>query len=429
MAYATGVSSAPTTEFFRHIGAGEFEFGLLGGLPLVMISLQFAGAIAAGRLRRRKKLFMVSHIASRLAYLPIAFIPLLFPSARLAFTLPLMIGLVALSSAMTNLGSPSWFSWMADLIPRRVLNHYWGVRQRWMFAVWTAASLIITFLTLAWAPPVTVLFPVLVTVAVALGVTDILLFAKVKEPENLTTGSRESLDVLIEPFRHREYRSFLIASAAETAAIMMAASFMQIYVLKELGLPLWQVTLIWCVYGVGNAIASPMWGRLADRHGHKPIMVVCMAFKPLAAAVFAVITKESALWVLPVFFLLDSSWNAGISVARNGYMLKIAPRENRSMFVAAITGITGITAGLATIAGGWYLKTAHGLTFALVGHDWSGYQILFLSSALLRVLCLFLTVSVREPKSSPPVHLVQDMADMLTSRLAKFPVGFYRRWR
>jgi hypothetical protein len=36
---------------------------------------------------------------------------------------------------------------------------------------------------------------------------------------------------------------------------------MQLYVLQVLGLTVWQSTLIWSVYGVGNALAARRFGR------------------------------------------------------------------------------------------------------------------------------------------------------------------------
>jgi hypothetical protein len=44
MVYVSCVNSPFTTNFFRDLGTTDFQFGLLTGLPLVALGLQFAGA-------------------------------------------------------------------------------------------------------------------------------------------------------------------------------------------------------------------------------------------------------------------------------------------------------------------------------------------------------------------------------------------------
>ena len=51
--YMTMLSVPVRAEFFRRIGANEFHFGLLSGIPLAMLGAQFVGALFASRARAR----------------------------------------------------------------------------------------------------------------------------------------------------------------------------------------------------------------------------------------------------------------------------------------------------------------------------------------------------------------------------------------
>ncbi len=427
MVYTTGIASPAQTEFFRYIGATDFHFGLLGGLPMALVSLQFIGAAIANRIQRRRRLFMFLLIGARLLYVPIIFIPFLFPQAESRLVVAVAIALVTLSSAMNQLATPMWFSWMADLVPRRVLNGYWGSRQRWMYAVWTCSYLAVFLYTYFTDQPVATVFPVLLAVAVLAGVVDILLFLGVDERTNETTRGRRSIEVLVEPFRHREYRSFLVFAATSAAAMMLAATFMQVYALKVLRLTIWQVTLIWAMHGLGNAVSARWWGKLADRHGSRPILRICSAFKPWPPLVFLLITPRTAAWILPLSFFFDAVWNSGLMVANNGYMMKIAPRRNRSMFIAAITGLTGLAGGLAAIGGGWFLHASEGVAFHAAGIDWTNYRMLFAVSFLARVVCVPLAGTVREPTGTRTAHVLLDLFGVWPLRFLRFPTGLYRR--
>jgi predicted MFS family arabinose efflux permease len=325
-----------------------------------------------------------------------------------------------------NLTGPLWLSWMADLIPRRVLNTYWGRRQRWMYMTWTASFLAVAAFVSFARLPVTVAFPVLATVAAVAGILDIVLFVRVREPPNAVMRGKPILETMLAPLRSREYRPFVLYSCVWAGSAMFAAAFMQVYILKVLGLTVWQTTLVWCAVGVGVALASSFWGRLADHHGHRPVLAICMGLKSLIVMAFLLVTPKTAIWVLPAMLLVDSLWDAGLMVATNGYMLKIAPQQNRSMFIASITGLAGICGGLGAMLGGAFLNAVSEFSIDLFGRAWGNYHLLFAVNVLMRLACISLALGVREPKSTTPEKLLYLLRGAWPMRFLSFPVGLYR---
>ncbi|MDD5675914.1 MAG: MFS transporter, partial [Chitinivibrionales bacterium] len=343
--YFTILSSPAQTQFFRAIGADEFFFGLLTGIPLLMLFLQFAGAFLVNRVRSRKGLFLAFNIISRLMSILIVLVPLLFPSAASPAVLLAILFIIAAGSVLQNMATPFWFSWMADLIPGRILNRYWGNRQRWIQMVWLIAYIGVALFAFALKLPIRTLYFFLTVIAVVAGVIDIVLFIGVAEPDNTIVRGKGPLTIFLEPFRHHEFKTFILFWCAWSFCATVAMAFMQYYILKGLNFTVWQTTIAFCATGIGNALTSKYWGRIADRRGHTPVLSLCVKFKPLIALAFCFVTPGNALWFLPLMFLFDGLWNAGMDVAANGYMLKIAPRQNRSMYVATITGLAGLCAG------------------------------------------------------------------------------------
>jgi len=342
--------------------------------------------------------------------------------------LPAVIVLIALSAATHNFAVPFWFSWMADLIPRRILNRVWGWWQRAMYFTWTLSFLLTTLLLYRTSQPATVTFPVLALLAVAAGVTDVLLFLRVAEPPNLVRKDARPLRDGLAPLRHPEFRTFVLFSCLWAFATACAASFMQLYVLKVLHVAPWKTALIWCLQGLGTALASSFWGRLADRHGQRPVITVCVALKPLIVAVFFFLTPGNVLWLLPLAFVPDGMLNSGHMLAANGYMLSIAPRENRSMFIAAIMGLAGLAGGISTMLAGAVLVHTADWSAEWLGRPLNHYHLLFGASFLLRVACFPLARAIREPGSTRSLKLVNAILDDWPSpRLPRFPVGLYRR--
>ena len=426
MVYLTGTTCPLLTEYFLSLGATEWHFGLLVGLPNAVLGFQLLGAYGANHIRHRKPVFMVCMILGRLLVVPVILLPMFWrPADAASLVLVLVLVLVA-GSALNHVGSPLWFAWMADLVPRRVLNHYWGVKQRWMQFSWAFSFLAVTAFSYMTTLPVGPAFAVVASVAVAAGVTDILLFLRVEEPPNTLHRTGRLVEVLLEPFRDRTYRTFVWFWAAWMASLLCAAAFMQVYVLKVLKMPVWQATLIWCVLGVSTAVASPGWGRLADRHGHRPVLLTCIAFKPWVALAFALITPRTAVWVLPLVFLVDGVWNAGMGVGFNGYMLKMSPRRNRSMFIATIVALSGLAGGLASMLAGRVLEALNGTSWDVLGRAWGGYHLVFLASFVLRLICVAFAPRIQEPKTSAPVQMLGEVLGVGPLRFLRFPVGLYQ---
>jgi MFS family permease len=427
MVFSVGISSPVTTEFYRALGATEFHFGLITGVPLLLLSLQFAGAAFANSAVRRKPTFMVCLIACRLLYLPIAFLPELAPGLSVQGRVGVVLALLAASTALHNFAIPFWFSWMADLVPRRALNRFWGVRQFWMHVVWTASYLMLTLFLYRTSWPATVTFPILALLAVGAGIADILLFRRVREPVNLVTPGLRAFDALRAPLRHPDFRTFITFSCFFSMATMFTAPFLQLYILKELGVAPWKTGLIWCGSGIGVMLSSAGWGRLADRHGQRPVINLSVTGKSMIMIVFLLLTRDNVVWLLPLAFAIDGVFNSGNMVAFNGYMLSIAPQANRSMFIASITGLSGIVGGLSAMVAGALFKAIGPGSIPFAGRTWTAYHAVFAFSLLLRWVCVRFARRIREPGSAQAASVLQDVFGEPSGRILRFPSALYRR--
>jgi len=323
-----------------------------------------------------------------------------------------------------------WLSWMSDLIPRRAFNRYWGSRQRFMMTTWTLAYWSVAAFAFYFArlsPHYA--FPILVVVGCGAGLTDILLFLRVREPENLLTRQTHPLKDLAEPLRHPDYRTLVVFTCLFYACTNLAAVFMLLFILKVLGLSIWKTTLAWSMYGVGTALVAPTWGRIADRYGHRPVLRVCTAFKPIICLVYLIITPATAFLVLTISFFFDGLLNSGNEIAINGYMMKMAPRQNRSMFIAANTALSGIAAGMGGILGGIILRHTQAFSPEFWGRQWNNYHLLFFISFVLRLFCIPLSGTIREPASSSSRAVAGYLMELWPARLLTLPMGLFHRWR
>ena len=97
-------------------------------------------------------------------------------------------------------------------------------------------------------------------------------------------------------------------------------------------------------------IFAPIWGKLSDRHGRRPILLISTAGAALSYVLFAIGSgfenHTAALWALLVSRIFAGACGGNITVAQ-AYIADITPPENRSKRM----GLIGMAFGLGFICG------------------------------------------------------------------------------
>lgn len=105
-------TSAFVSAFALALGAGNLVIGLLSAVPqMLWTANQLTAAWTVEKTGQRKRIVIFTATISRLIWLPIAFLPFLFPD------LNMLILLVSLSTMIGAFTGPAWASLMADIVP------------------------------------------------------------------------------------------------------------------------------------------------------------------------------------------------------------------------------------------------------------------------------------------------------------------------
>ncbi|MEI6074689.1 MAG: MFS transporter [Verrucomicrobiota bacterium] len=112
----------------------------------------------------------------------------------------------------------------------------------------------------------------------------------------------------------------------------------------------WLIGVIIASFSAMQFIFSPIWGKLSDRHGRRPILLISTAGAALSYALFAIGSGFQnhglALGVMLVSRLFAGACGGNITVAQ-AYIADITPPENRSKRM----GLIGMAFGLGFIFG------------------------------------------------------------------------------
>jgi DHA1 family tetracycline resistance protein-like MFS transporter len=157
----------------------------------------------------------------------------------------------------------------------------------------------------------------------------------------------------------------------------------------------WMIGAIIASFSAMQFIFSPIWGRLSDRHGRRPILLISTAGAALSYVVFAIGSGFEnhgvALWALLVSRMFAGACGGNITVAQ-AYIADITPPENRSKRM----GLIGMAFGLGFIFG----PAISGVALKFGGPTAPGWTAAILCAANF-LLAYFILVESWKPDSAP----------------------------
>lgn len=440
--WATTIGGAPLTMFAHGLGATEWHFGLLVAMPFIATLLSLPAALLIDSSGHRKLIFLVAQFTQRLLWLVIALVPTLLhrsgwpigPTAALTTFLVLM----ALHHVTGAIGGPAWTSWMADLVPDRVRGRYFARRRQWGIvssipAAWLAGFVLDHFAgrndpsaAITWAA-------ILFAVTSLFGFMDILLFCWVPDiaahhakPANRT---RSIFTTLVRPLKDRNFVWFCLYVAVLTMAVAPMGQFSNLYLVEKLGVGSTQVQMMMLVAPLlGQFLIVPIWGRMADRYGRKPMMAIA-TFGLVPVALGWAAMNLGYAWLGYALSVSGAMLWAAVEIANFNLVLQMSgSADDDSTESGGGSGYTSVNSVISAIAGvaggigaGWLMASCRNVQFTLgldLDRPFGGYEILFAASAVLRLLAgLIFLPRLHEPKARPTREAAVFVASNLYSNL------------
>jgi MFS family permease len=341
--------------FALELGATPFIIGLLAAIPFLAQVAQLPAIALVERIRQRRKIAVLAVLVSRSVILSLALIPFIGDSAtELAALIMAQLAITLLGSV----GGCSLNSWMHQLLQNEPLGDLFSRRLFWSTVLASLGALIAGQMVQHWPFGERLhAYSVAFALAGAAGYVSTHYLASVPEPH---MGSRSApvpvLAMIRSPFRDANFRRVIVFMGSWNLASNLAAPFITVYLLRQLGYPLGTVTTLWIASQVANALTMYLWGRLSDRLSNKAILAVALPayFGCLVALPFTAIPTMHAL-TLPLLYAIHVVMGAaagGIGLATGNLGLKLAPQGQGTAYLANVSLVGSLAGGLAALAGG-----------------------------------------------------------------------------
>jgi MFS family permease len=405
-------SGAVLTGFLIHLGAGSLVLAAAASVPMLMQMGNPLLAWLANRSRHRLNFIGATSSIGRGVWLLAVLLPLL--GLPVAWWPLLVLGILAFSSFFQTASGLIWVGLMGEVVPEEERGRYFGWRNSLCGVVGMLAGL-----SAGWYldhTPAPAGFQMVLLVAILFATVGIALY-----PQHFDPGSRAvqlSLrDTVLVPLRDPNFRRFMIFAVYWNASVMLASPFVIPYFLKHLHMSFTQVAIWSGIASLCGLILGPMWGRVADRMGHKTVLIVTTILAGSLHPLCWMLATPGFLWFIWLSGLVDAlSWG-GINTAMFNLTLTSAPARYRVAYISVLGMVTGLAGCLAALLSGPLLQVLLPWTWHIGSFTWTGYHSLLLIAGLLRTQAWRLLRLVHEARSRPTSELLHDMWSRTLNRL------------
>ncbi|MCM3567757.1 MFS transporter [Neobacillus mesonae] len=148
---------------------------------------------------------------------------------------------------------------------------------------------------------------------------------------------------------------------------------------EEIGANPTELGLLMAVYSLMQLLFAPIWGRISDRIGRKPVMMIGIAGLALSFFIQAISTE---LWMLFAARILGGILSSANMPTAMAYVADITTEENRGKGMGIVGAATGLGFVLGPAIGGIFSKISLSMPFFIAGA--SSFVTLFLVWILLK---------------------------------------------
>ncbi|MEH2281623.1 MAG: MFS transporter [Nostoc sp.] len=418
--YSLGTGGILLSNFLVELGASPVVFGMLSSIPMLVNLIQPLGAYLSERSTSRFQYSLRTHGIGRLLWLILVIgiasaIWGVFNTHQLVI---LTLLIVLFSNLLGGLGTASWLSWVAMIVPRQLRGRYFGIRNSAANLTTLLCVPIAGLVVSHWYGGSLQGYGVVLLISIVFGLVGLgcqyfqvdmnprsqnTYYGKLPQISEIQSeiAKDESSEVLqsIHPpqeqltnsiWKNFNFLIFLLYFSCWNLAVNLSSPFFNLYMLDTLDLDVSYVTIYNSLQAGATLLMVILWGKLADKIGNRPILIcigILVGVTPLLWLGIDANRLDIWLWLPLLHILAGGTW-AAIDLCSNNIQLAIAPIKNQSIYFAIAAAVAGASGALGTTIGSFLLQFSQ--SGGLLG--------LFALSGLFRLVALVPLMFLQEPE-------------------------------
>jgi len=365
-----------------YFGATDMEFGILVAIPQIAALLQIPFSMLVNRTHKRKLYILTYGLVSRAMWFLFGLMPLFFAKTS-SYAMPVLMGGLAVSSALSSMINVCWFPWFSDIAPI-------GIRGRWMSfrdRLNSIGSLGFGMLSayLLDVLPDGSKYLIIFIIGGLFGIIDMIAFGFVRDEWQGTGTNVRIRGMLGDVLKNKPFMLFTICWTVWNFTCNMSGSYLTPYSMNVMGLGFMQMTVFSTIASaVATVFMVGRWGKMMDRFGSKNVLILGCIGSSIALG-FYVFSAPGSWWPVLLRNLFGALFWSGSGLAANGLQLSTSPAENRSTYIAVFCCVTSLVGtAFGTLCGGWFLNFCE--TNGLFTGWFDRYKALISLSVVLRLV-------------------------------------------
>ncbi len=366
------------TKIALEFNASDFELSIMFGIQLLSQISQLFVPFIINRIGERKKFAILFSGIAKVFWLVLLVAGIL--GIRSSGFFLFMVAMSFVSGAMAG---NAWTGWMRTLVPERQMGSFFGLRN----LIHSFAIMIYTFLysQILNAEPNFKGVAIVIAIGLAGGFFSVFFLTK----------QYELGKVLPKQFNFKRIiksdgniKKLLIFGGIWNFSIMFSAPFFSIHQIKNLGVPFSFLGSLSIAMSIVNMAMYLFWGKMADRFGHKNVLMIGISFASFLPFMWFFMTPQTMnvlLWVDSI--IAGVAWSA-INLVMFTLPMLIG-KEDTLEIVSIFATVNGIVGFMGSVFGGFIGSFVSPMRFELMGMEFMGVQIIFLIASFMRVASLF----------------------------------------
>ncbi len=396
-AFGTLVGGTFLIGFIQFLGGGDYWVQLMVALPSIMGLMQIPGAVWGRAYPHYKRFIAPGGWVWRLLYAPLIVLPLLALSGDVR--LVVLAVCVLLATAAVQIVSPIYNDWIAELVPANSRGWYFARRT----AISTAVAMAVAFLGGVMLDHFRALgreatgFSLLFGLGFVCAIVSMVFFLRMQDTvraEPIKMRLRDSVGLMTKPLRDSGFQKVLWFTVLFMVGATFAGGLYAAFALESLKLSYTQLQLTQVAHAVGTVAAAGFWGRLADKYGNKPVLVILMAGVTFTPAIWLFCQPGDTVGstiILTVGHVYNGIVWSGVAVCQLNLFIATSDEKDRANYLGMALAVQALVGGIAPMVGAFVMNAFRGAMPVV-----DAYKTVFWIVIGIRVLAWVSLLPVRE---------------------------------
>ncbi|MDP0499236.1 MAG: MFS transporter [Verrucomicrobiota bacterium JB022] len=337
-------------------GLDKATYGWIASLPfwanfLQVFIVPFLARYLTGRdLAVNMAWFNVGLWLTFVGFLP--YVPTEDPGAVRELMLFFFTG-ICITASLVTVG---WTAWTRDWVPTPLQSRYFGVRNRWINAATVAYLVLVAALAYDAEGSSIRHFQWLIGIGVVARLGSALWNNTIRTPGKDGELSRAHFWQNLRLLKgEKAFWRFVIFAAWVGFWISFISPFVPLYVYRHLDGTVFLMATLTILSTLMGAIAMPHVGRLVERHGARPvIMLSLVAWKGMDYT--WLFLNPGNRWILYPLWCWGGTVSVGYLLGIFLLLMKLVPRHAKSAAISIHLAITSLGTAMGPVAAGWFLS-------------------------------------------------------------------------